>query len=290
MYQAYKYCLDISKEQMARCSSHTGARFVAYNWGIGFFKDRIELFNKKKSEYLDLGYSEKEAIEVTRKEIIVPWTLATLRKEWNQVKDVIAPWWKQNSKEAYNSAFDGLEKALKAWRKGNGFPNYKSRSQFNSVCFTTGTIKIIDSFHVQLPTIGILKTYESTDKLRHLISKNKARILRATLSFYNNKWFVSFGIERDRDIELHQNQDSLCGIDVGVSKKAVIFDGQQTIVIENIKALKRYEKRIANIQQAKKRYSRSQQDSLKTYPPAAFFTCERPSNAVFCGIFVIVFA
>jgi putative transposase len=30
------------------------------------------------------------------------WSLAQLRKTWNARRDEVAPWWQDNSKEAYN--------------------------------------------------------------------------------------------------------------------------------------------------------------------------------------------
>jgi hypothetical protein len=46
----------------------------------------------------------------------VPWTLAELRREWNRAKHQVAPWWPDNSKEAYNSGLDALARALKKRR------------------------------------------------------------------------------------------------------------------------------------------------------------------------------
>ena len=45
------------------------------------------------------------------------WSLAGLRKEWNRRKDEAAPWWAENSKEAYNTGLDALARGLDAWDK-----------------------------------------------------------------------------------------------------------------------------------------------------------------------------
>jgi putative transposase len=57
-----------------------------------------------------------------------------LRKVWNQViKDTVAPWWAENSKEAYSSGVANLATALGNWhasrtgtRAGRtvGFPRF----------------------------------------------------------------------------------------------------------------------------------------------------------------------
>jgi putative transposase len=31
------------------------------------------------------------------------WSAYSLRQLWNQAKDTVAPWWAENSKEAYSS-------------------------------------------------------------------------------------------------------------------------------------------------------------------------------------------
>jgi hypothetical protein len=36
------------------------------------------------------------------------WSLYSLRREWNQAKEQVAPWWRECSKEAYNTGLDQL--------------------------------------------------------------------------------------------------------------------------------------------------------------------------------------
>ena len=45
----------------------------------------------------------------------VQWSQAALRKVWNRAKDEVAPWWAQNSKEAYSTGLADLETALNNW-------------------------------------------------------------------------------------------------------------------------------------------------------------------------------
>ena len=75
-----------------------------------------------------------------------------------------APWWAENSKEAYNTGLDALARGLDAWsksRKGEragkaiGFPKFKSARSRRSVRFTTGTIRVeAGRHHVTLPRVG----------------------------------------------------------------------------------------------------------------------------------------
>jgi IS605 OrfB family transposase len=109
-------------------------------------------------------------------DVEVPWTLPALRREWNRAKDQVAPWWRANSKEAYNSGLDALARALKNWsdskagrRKGPkvGFPQFKGKHRTRPACrFTTGPIRLEpDRHHVILPRLGRIRTHESTRKL-----------------------------------------------------------------------------------------------------------------------------
>src|SRR4029450_9629338 len=38
-----------------------------------------------------------------------------LQWEWTRAKQQVAPWWAENSKEAYKSGLDGLARALQNW-------------------------------------------------------------------------------------------------------------------------------------------------------------------------------
>ncbi len=92
--QAYQYALDPSFAQEQALRSHVGARRFAFNWGLALVKARLE------------ARAHGEAVAV-------PWTMRALRDEWNRHKGDVAPWWRENSKEAYNAGCDGLASALK---------------------------------------------------------------------------------------------------------------------------------------------------------------------------------
>ena len=61
----------------------------------------------------------------------VGWDVSSLRWAWNRAKHKVAPWWAQNSKEAYSAGLADLAQALSNWstsrdgkRRGRrvGFP------------------------------------------------------------------------------------------------------------------------------------------------------------------------
>jgi len=188
--QAYRFALDPTPRQRGSLASHAGAARFAYNWGLELVKTRLDQ-------------------RATAENVQVPWTLGELRWEWNRAKDEAAPWWAENSKEAYNSGLDALARALKNWsdsrsgrRKGRpvGFPRRKKKRRARVACrFTTGAIRVLpDRKHVQLPRIGIIKTHESTRKLARRLEQGTARILVATISRQADRWFVSFTVDVER--------------------------------------------------------------------------------------------
>jgi putative transposase len=219
--QAYRFALDPATAQRRTLASHCGAARVAYNWGLDLVKLRL---------------SEHRADPTVQ----VPWTLPELRREWNRAKHEVAPWWRENSKEAYSSGLDGLARALRNWsdsrsghRKGctMGFPKWKRKSSSRDSCrFTTGAIKVLpDRKHIQLPRIGVLKTQESTRKLARRLEAGTARILAATISRQADRWFVSFTVEVERALPNCNGKTGVVGVDVGILHLAVLSNGAPPI-------------------------------------------------------------
>jgi putative transposase len=89
VHQAYRFALDPTPRQQRRLASHVGAARFAYNWGLALVKQRLE------------------ARMAGGQDVQVPWTLPGLRREWNRAKDEVAPWWPENSKEAYSAGLAG---------------------------------------------------------------------------------------------------------------------------------------------------------------------------------------
>ncbi len=216
--QAYQFALDPTPRKHGSLASHAGAALFAYNWGLELVTTRLD---------------QRRAGQ----DVEVPWMLPELRREWNRAKHQVAPWWQENSKEAYNSGLDALARALKNWsdsrsgrRKGRtvGFPRRKKKRRARVACrFTTGQIKVLpDRQHVQLPRIGVVRTHESTRKLARRLEQGTARILAATISRRGDRWYVSFTVEVERAIPTSNGKPSVVGVDVGVRHLAVLSTGQ----------------------------------------------------------------
>jgi putative transposase len=218
-HQAYRFALDPTPRQQGKLASHVGGSRFAFNWGLTLVKDRLE---------------HRAAGEDVR----VPWSLFELRREWNRAKDQVAPWWAENSKEAYSSGLDGLARALQNFsdskggrRKGAkvGFPRHKRKGRGREACrFTTGMIRVEpDRHHVSLPRLGRLRTHESTRKLARRLEQGTARILSATVSRQGSHWYVSFGCQVQRATSGPRQTGARVGVDVGLHHLAVLSDGRQ---------------------------------------------------------------
>ena len=219
VHQAYRFALDPTPRQQSRLASAVGGARFAFNWGLELVKWRL---------------TERAAGE----DVQVPWTLAALRHEWNRAKHQVAPWWADNSKEAYSSGLDALARALSNWQaskqgrragKRLGFPRRKRKGRSRDACrFTTGAIRLEpDRHHVVLPRLGRLRTHESTRKLARRVEQGTARILSATISRQGGRWYVSYCCQVQRAVRAPRQPGARVGVDVGLRQLAVLSDGRQ---------------------------------------------------------------
>ena len=165
MLQAYRFALDPTAAQQRALASHCGAARKAFNEGLAKVKRCLDQRDAERT----YGVRDDQMTEV-------PWSLPELRRWWNKVKDERPPWWRENSKEAYNSGLDALTRGLKAWsasrsgkRRGPAiaFPKFKARHRARLSCrFSTGAIRVDDA---------------------------------ATVSFDGRRWYCSFTVQVERD-------------------------------------------------------------------------------------------
>jgi putative transposase len=252
--QAYRYALDPTPRQRGALASHTGARRFAYNWGLELVRQRMEA-------------------KAAGQEVQVPWSLFELRREWNKAKNEVAPWWAENSKEAYSSGLDGVARALRNWQGSKqgrragprmAFPKHKRKGTGTESCrFTTGAIRVeADRHHVTLPRLGRMHTHESTRKLARRLERGTARIMSATITRRGGRWYVSFTCEVERAIVAPRQPRATIGVDVGIRHLAVLSDGR---LIPNPAPLLRAHRRLRrlNRQLARRRGPRAADGSQR---------------------------
>ncbi|MFD4459974.1 IS607 family element RNA-guided endonuclease TnpB [Nocardia sp. NPDC058480] len=220
---AYVFALDPTPTQQDMLQSHCGAQRFAYNWGLAMVRAVLAQRDAERS----YGVAEPDLTPH------VNWSAYALRKRWNEAKPAAAPWWSENSKEAYASGLANLATALSRWAGGRDsgmnrvrrFPKFKSKRSRQSCRFSTGAFGLVaaDRRHVKLPRIGVVRTWESTRALERRIRAGVARIRSATVSFRNERWQVSFSVElsglppapRGRRIPV-------VGVDLGIKHLAIL--------------------------------------------------------------------
>ncbi len=254
MLQAYRFALDPSPAQERLLASHCGAARKAFNEGLAHVKRCLDQREAERS----YGVPDEWLTEV-------PWTLPALRRWWNASKSMLAPWWAENSKEAYNSGLDALARGLRAWsqsrsgkRRGPraGFPRFKTRRRARVSCrFTTGAIRVDDATHVVLPRIGRIHTLEQTGALLGRVAAGTARVLAAVISFDGRRWYCSFTVETRREPgrPAHAGPGQahpVVGVDAGVRDLLVVAtpDGFEVARVGAPRSLARAQARLRHVQ------------------------------------------
>jgi putative transposase len=225
--RAFLFALDPTPAQAQVFRSHCGAQRFAYNFGLALIRANLDQRAAERS----YGIAEADLTPA------VSWSAYGLRRAWNATKHAVAPWWAENSKEAYSSGLANLATALSNWsssRSGKragrkfAFPRFKGRRSRLSCRFTTGAFGLAaDRRHVRLPRIGLVRTCESTRKLARKLETGQARIRSATLSWQRGRWHVSFSVELpDREPETRAG-GRVVGVDLGISTLATLSTGRQ---------------------------------------------------------------
>ena len=138
---------------------------------------------------------------------------------------------------------------LKREGKGCGFPRFKSFERMKSLCYPQMGFKLVGN-RLKVSPFGEIKL-----KLhREIKGKIKTLTLKREPS---GKWFAIFTVEQEEMPKL--NNGSIVGIDLGLSKLAVVSDGS---IIVNPRHVKKHERRIAVLG---RRFSRKKKGSCNRW-------------------------
>src|SRR5215469_9107427 len=91
--QAYRFALDPAPAQERSLWSHAGAARFARNHMLALVKAVLD----QRAAERAYGISDAGLTPA------MGWSLPALRRAWNARKATAAPWWAENSKEAYNT-------------------------------------------------------------------------------------------------------------------------------------------------------------------------------------------
>ncbi len=217
MLLGFKTQLKINPFHRVRLAQHAGTARHAYNWGLALCQKILAQNIANPEEKINFP----TAIDLHK------WLVALVKPEF--------PWYYESSKCAPQYALKHLREAWdRCFSKTAGQPNFKKKGRDDSFTLD-GTIKVIDHRKIQIPVIGVLKTYERLP----FGCKPKS----VTISRFADRWFISFKIEVEP--KPTGTTDIAVGIDLGLLRFATLSNGEE---IESPRPYKQLEHQLAKLQ------------------------------------------
>ncbi|MGH8002667.1 MAG: RNA-guided endonuclease InsQ/TnpB family protein [Brasilonema sp.] len=215
MLLGFKTELKLNNQQRTALMKHCGVARHAWNWGLGLTKQILD-HNKVNP---DSKIKFPSAIDLHK------WLVALVKSE-NE-------WYYECSKSTPQQALMALREAWKrCFNKTAGHPLFKKKGRRDFFTLE-GTVKILGNNKIQVPVIGVLKTYE---RLPQVLTKS------ATISRQADRWFISFRF----DVESQEsNHTDVVGVDLGVKALVTLSTGE---VITGAKSYKKYEAKLSRMQ------------------------------------------
>lgn len=245
-----QYALNPNKKQLEALSSHSGAARFTYNYALHkIYNNWEQVKNGEVEEYLKIN-------------------LPVMRKLFNQEKDAIAPWWKENGKNAYDTGINNAVNAYQRYFKKLGKrPKYKVKRSLDkeSIDITTSVRRLeTDHKHFTIARLGTIRLHERATKLAYLL-RHGGRITNVNLKYARTRWFINITVRVSQNLfqQYHllrtkKDKKRIVGVDVGIKSAAVFSDGT---VIENIQS---YEKQIKKLRRLNKELSRRRKFNKST--------------------------
>lgn len=215
MLIGFKTELKLNNHQRTQLLKHCGVSRHAWNWGLALTKQILDHNKDKPDEKIKFP----TAIDLHK------WLVAIVKAE--------NPWYYECSKSAPQEALRALKTAWdRCFKKISGVPRFKKKGKNDSFTLE-GAVKILGSNKIQVPKIGVLKTYERLPQ---------KEIKSVTISRKANKWFISFRFDTEKQ---ENNSISIVGVDLGVKNLATLSTGE---IIEGAKSYKKYESKLSRLQ------------------------------------------
>ena len=217
MLLGIKTQIQLKNSQAQHLAQHAGVARHAWNWGLGLTKailDRNQTHPEDKIKF-------PSAIDLHK------WLVALVKSKH--------PWYYEVSKTAPQYALMHLREAWKkCFQKRAGVPKFKKKGRNDSFTLE-GTIKIISSNKIQVPVIGVLKTYERLP--------NGIMPKTVTISRQADKWFISFLLEVEP--KCTPKAIDIVGVDLGILNLATL---STTEVFPGVKKTRQLLKQLAHLQ------------------------------------------
>jgi putative transposase len=214
--QGYRFALAPTADQQAFLRACLGASRFWFNQGLALTKERL---------------ARRAAGEAVK----VPWSYEALCSELPaKARADLAPWQHEVVCGCYQAGFRALGQALQNFSRGRregrrvGFPQFRRKGGRHSEAVIFQRPRIIGHRHVEFDRrIGPIRSKEQLTKLVRLLeSDDRARVLSSTVSHRNEKWFVSFTVERAPKKRQARRPHAVAGVDLGLRHLATVSTGE----------------------------------------------------------------
>ncbi|MDQ3107149.1 MAG: transposase [Actinomycetota bacterium] len=245
MTRAVVFPLDVSPSEERLLVSYCGARRFAYNWALATVKENLEVRRCERAH----GVPEAELTPP------VSWKATRLGTLWNEVKGVVAPWWREVTMHAFRSGIVDAAAALDNWAKSRGgerrgrrvgFPRFKKRDKcVPSVSFVEINHQLSwlhegrHAVRLMLPQstperavarrrgeLAWLHTTTSTRRLYRLVEQGRSTIQKVTVSKRGGRWQASLLVRYPFDArpvaKPRKQHGGIVGVDAGVKHLATL--------------------------------------------------------------------
>jgi putative transposase len=200
---SFKTELKLNNYQRTQLAKHAGVARHAWNWGLDLCKKILDYNLENPSEKLKFP----SAIDLHK--FLVKWV--KVENSWYYEVSKTSP---QYALRHLSSAFSDFFRKKNANGRPVGFPRFKRKGQHDSFTLE-GTIKV-EHRAVQLPRLGVVKTYE---RLPQGLAPKTAIISRTA-----DRWFVSFSYEVEPTTTT--KLIGACGVDLGIKTLATLSTGE----------------------------------------------------------------
>lgn len=224
---SFKTELKLNNQQRTQLAKHAGVARHAWNWGLDLCQKILAHNRENPQEKLKFP----TAIDLHK--LLVSWVKSEY--EWYYEVSKTSP---QYALRHLSAAFSDFFQKKKIKGKTVGFPQFKKKGKNDSFTLE-GTIKI-NSTSLQLPKLGILKTYE---RLPTGFSPKTAVISRTA-----NRWFVAFSYKIEPSATAKVS--AVVGVDLGIKTLATLSNGE---TFPNPQAYRTAERRLKRLQRGASR-------------------------------------
>jgi putative transposase len=224
---SFKTELKLNNYQRTQVAKHAGIARHAWNWGLDLCIKILDYNRENPEEKLKFP----SAIDLHK--FLVKWVKA--EKPWYYEVSKTSP---QYALRHLSSAFSDFFRKKTSNGRKVGAPTFKRKGQHDSFTLE-GTIKV-EHRGIQLPKLGVLKTYE---RLPQGLTPKTVVISRTA-----DRWFIAFSYEIEPVIT--DKSVDVCGVDLGIKTLATLSTGE---TFANPQPYSRAQARLARLQKSASR-------------------------------------